>query len=385
MSESRSGDTGQQPHRAAGRAQREAAGYGRRALMLGAAGAGAGIAAGLVGGGQAQAADGNPVLLGESNSATRATVVSSRHSDGLQGTTSADLQSGVSGSDSSSGGGFGVSASSKHGFGVSAVAPGGTGVYGGTGPAASPFGVGGSYGLYGEDTTKGGGHGVAGVSTNGTGVRGTTQANGQSGLSGDDTSTGGGHGVAGASTNGTGVRGTTQANGQSGIAGIDTSAGGGHGSYGRSSNGTGAYGSTAGDGQAGVRGVDASTGGGYGVQGSSTAGTGVWAQSSSGTALAVAGVAAFDRSGIATVPGAADSPQELGHRLAGHAHLGQPHPGHAADLPARRRCRRGRARPCGQILRDLPQPGSDQPGGGWLVHHRLGARPRQVAHGAAAG
>ena len=275
MSESRSDNPGQQPRRATERAQREAAGYGRRALMLGAAGAGAGIAAGLVGSGQAQAANGNPVLLGESNSATRATAVSSRSSDGLQGTTSADLQSGVVGSDSSSGGGFGVSASSKHGFGVAATAPEGTGVYGGTGPAASPFGVSGSYGLYGEDT-----------------------------------STGGGHGVAGASTNGTGVRGTTQANGQSGIAGIDTSAGGGHGSYGRSSNGTGAYGSTAGDGQAGVRGVDTSTGGGYGVQGTSTAGTGVWAQSGFGTALAVAGVATFDRSGIATVPGAANSPQD---------------------------------------------------------------------------
>ena len=74
--------------------------YGRRALMLGAAGAGAGITAALVAGPEAaQAADGNPVLIGESNSARATTSVNTVIGTGLQGSTTQGGQSGVAGID----------------------------------------------------------------------------------------------------------------------------------------------------------------------------------------------------------------------------------------------------------------------------------------------
>jgi hypothetical protein len=330
---SSAGDAGQP-------ARRTAARYGRRAVVLGAAAAGAGLTVDLVSGApQAQASNGNPVLLGDSNSATHATVVTSKSSDALQGSTSADLQSGVIGEDSSSGGGYGVKSSSANGFAVAGNSRNGVGVYGGTGATSVAFGISASCGLYGQDTSKGGGFGGYGTSANGTGVQGVTTAKGQSGASGIDNSTGGGHGTYGRSTNGTGaygistngagVQGTTQANGESGVSGIDNSTAGGHGTYGRSANGTGAYGRTSANGKAGVAGVDASADGGYGVQGSSTAGTGVQgssaagtgvqgssaagtgvlASSSTGTALDVVGIASFDRSGSTVVPGSVGAPQ----------------------------------------------------------------------------
>src|SRR5215469_7636624 len=73
--------------------------YGRRALMLGAAATGAGVAASLVGGGLADAAPGGsaPVLLGKSNTTGGTTSVASRSGTGLAGHAAASNQAGVSG------------------------------------------------------------------------------------------------------------------------------------------------------------------------------------------------------------------------------------------------------------------------------------------------
>ena len=104
----------------------EATRYGRQALMLGAAAAGAGIALGLVGGAKpADASNGGSVLLGRTNTASDSTIINTRAIDGLQVSTTGDS----------------------------------------------------------------GSHGVLGTSTSGTGVEGQTTGDGQSGVSGIDTST----------------------------------------------------------------------------------------------------------------------------------------------------------------------------------------------------
>src|SRR5580658_331566 len=60
--------------------------YGRRALMFGAAAAGAGVAASVVGGGVAQAApDASAVQLGKANSTGPTTSISSSAGTGLEG------------------------------------------------------------------------------------------------------------------------------------------------------------------------------------------------------------------------------------------------------------------------------------------------------------
>ena len=65
--------------------------YGRRALMLGAGAAGAGLAATLAGSGDpAAAANSNPVELGDSNSASASTVITTTGGNGLNGITTSD-------------------------------------------------------------------------------------------------------------------------------------------------------------------------------------------------------------------------------------------------------------------------------------------------------
>jgi hypothetical protein len=251
--------------------------YGRRALMLGAATAGAGAAASLVATAEpAVAADGSAVLLGKSNKASATTKISTKTGDGLEGSTSAAGSSGVYGNDTSGGGGYGA-------YGESAN---GTGVYGTiTGDTSGHFAVEGTD----QSTGDGGGAGVGGSSTNGTGVYGTStngtgvygsiigDTSGKNAIEGVDASTGegGGAGVTGSSTNGTGVIGTsTNGVGVTGIhstgsgsavAGIDDSGNSGsHGVYGSSSDGSGVYGtSTDGSGVYGIstngRGVNGST------------------------------------------------------------------------------------------------------------------------------
>src|SRR6516165_12351751 len=93
----------------------------RRALFAGAAGAGVGaIAATVLPGAQsASAATGGNCLLGESNTASSTTSISTSSGTGLAGTTSDSAGSGVSGLDTSSGGGIGVGGGSANGIGVS--------------------------------------------------------------------------------------------------------------------------------------------------------------------------------------------------------------------------------------------------------------------------
>jgi hypothetical protein len=68
---------------------------GRRALVLGAAAGGAGALASVAGAKSASATNGNPVLLGEANSAIATTSVGTTAGNGIEGTTSASGQGGV--------------------------------------------------------------------------------------------------------------------------------------------------------------------------------------------------------------------------------------------------------------------------------------------------
>jgi hypothetical protein len=222
--------------------------YGRRAVMLGAAAAGAGAAVSLAGGAApAEAAQAVPVLLGRANKATAPTWVTNSKGDGLGGRTSASGHSGVTGTDTSPGGGHGVTGTSARGFGVSG--------------------------------TSGSDYGVVGTSTSGTGMYGLTSGNNQDGVTGTDISPGGGHGVAGLSDLGTGVYGLTYGRRATAVYGVHAGSDSGYGVVGLSDHGTGVYGQTAGNGYlvGGVVGGDISPGGGYGVLGLSNHGVGVWA------------------------------------------------------------------------------------------------------------
>jgi hypothetical protein len=319
--------------------------YGRRALMLGAAGAGAGIAVGLVAGAApAGAANGNPVELGETNSATTETVINTTSEDGLQANTAGDS------------GSHGVKGTATNGTGVYGSSSGGTGVEG----QASTNG---QSGVAGIDTSPGGGHGTYGNSTNGIGAYGEGHPVGVYGAGNVGVYGTGNYGVVGSSPDqaessafpflegDVGMFGITGTGGpnistiSAGVEGfdvnIDTPACGvfgnsllaigvqGHGPvagvigmtanfedldtlnlphsygvygvdnnfetnqatgptyaiYGASDEGTGAYGTTAADGQSGMQGGDTSKTGGIGVQGSSTAGIGVSGSSSTGVAV----------------------------------------------------------------------------------------------------
>jgi hypothetical protein len=209
--------------------------FGRRAIVLGAAAAGAGITAGLVTSAQpAEAANGRPVLLGEVNSATETTSISTTAGSGLVATTFENNESGVYGIDQSSGGG---------GTGVKGFSHAGTGVFGLTRAD-------GLQGVFGQDNSSGGGVGVLGVSSAGTGVLGGTTADAHSGVSGQDTSSGGGTGVEGSSLAGTGVHGSTTADAHSGVLGQDNSSGGGAGVKGKTRVGLGVEGVATGNGTA---------------------------------------------------------------------------------------------------------------------------------------
>jgi hypothetical protein len=144
---------------------------GRRALMLGAAAAGAGAAASLAGGGLAEAAPdaGGAVQLGKSNSAKGTTQVITKAGDGLKGQTSATNHSGIVGFDTSSGtGGHGVYGNSVHGDGVLGISAHKTGVVG----QGSTVGQSGVAGI--DVTSATGGHGVFGQSQHGDGVFATS-------------------------------------------------------------------------------------------------------------------------------------------------------------------------------------------------------------------
>lgn len=224
--------------------------YGRRALMLGAGAAGAGLAATLAGSADpAAAADDNPVELGESNTASASTVITTSGGNGLNGvTTSNEIYAcGLLGQSTSGIGVYGTQSSTSGLLGVDAN-PESAAVLGDSGTSV----------------------GVLGLSSAAMGVQGGTSAKNQAGVFGEDLSSDGGFGVVAASINGTGVYGyiTGDTTGKSALSGFDGSNG---------------------------------KGGGYGVYGFSQNGTGVYA--SGPVALAVDGVATFSRSGIATVAG----------------------------------------------------------------------------------
>jgi hypothetical protein len=144
---------------------------GRRAVMLGAAAAGAGVAASLAGGGLAEAAPdaGGAVQLGKSNSAKATTQVITKAGDGLKGQTSATNHSGVVGFDTSTGtGGHGVYGNSVHGDGVLGISAHKTGVVG-QGSTVNQSGVAGV-----DVTPTTGGHGVFGQSQHGDAVFATS-------------------------------------------------------------------------------------------------------------------------------------------------------------------------------------------------------------------
>jgi hypothetical protein len=135
--------------------------YGRRAVLAGAAAAGAGAMASLAAGtGVAQAAS-NPVELGETNSTSGTTEVISSSATGLQGQTSTQGASGVAGLDTA-----GISGS----HGVYGRSLNGTGVYGKLGTGAVPPAVSESAGVAGYDATGDVNIGVYGYSGTGYGV-----------------------------------------------------------------------------------------------------------------------------------------------------------------------------------------------------------------------
>ena len=221
--------------------------YGRRALMLGAGAAGAGLAATLAGSADpAAAADDNPVELGESNTASASTVITTSGGNGLNGVTTSN---------------------EIYACGLLGQSAAGIGVYGTQSSTSGLLGVDAnpeSAAVLGDSGT---GVGVLGLSSAAMGVYGVTSAKNQGGVFAEDLSSAGGFGVIAASTNGFGV--SANING-------DTT------------------------GKSALIGVDQSTGG-YGVYGLSQNGTGVYA--SGPVALAVDGVVTFSRSGIATVVG----------------------------------------------------------------------------------
>jgi len=231
-------------------------GYGRRAVMLGAAAAGAGAAAALAGGAGVAQAGGSPVELGQSNTASNTTAVNTSKGNGLSGHTTANGGSGLTGADASPAGGFGVFGTSANGKGVFGTSSAQAGVYGQTSSA-------GHAGVHGTDTSGfPGGYGVYGTSENGYGVYGIGPLPGSS--------AGGVWGQFGS-----GIIGVLPGFLESGVVGADLSVG-----------------------NTGVSGVSEH---GTGVYGGSNTGTGMYAVSNSGTALAVSGPVQFSSAGVSTV------------------------------------------------------------------------------------
>src|ERR1700691_4498897 len=96
MSDQSSGDP-EAPASQGGETTKPARLYGRRALVLGAAAAGAGAAVGLLGGADPAGAATEYVVLGGSNSTSGTTSVTASDGDGLQGITTQAGQNGVEG------------------------------------------------------------------------------------------------------------------------------------------------------------------------------------------------------------------------------------------------------------------------------------------------
>jgi hypothetical protein len=146
--------------------------FGRRALMLGAAATGAGVAASIAGGAAAEAAPdaSGAVLLGKDNSAKATTQVITRGGDGVKGQTFASGHSGVVGFDTSTAStGHGVYGHSIHGIGILGISEHSSGIVGQNTTV-------GKSGVAGIDMTPGaGGHGLFGQSSKGDAIFGTSE------------------------------------------------------------------------------------------------------------------------------------------------------------------------------------------------------------------
>jgi len=190
----------------------------RRGLIAGVAAAGAGAAAAVVGGAApAGATEGDPLVVGEANTATGETSLTT--SSGIAfltytSTTGAAALQGVDNSD----GGYGVYATSLAGNAVYGQMHATSGISGAANQAA---------GIVGDSDL---GPGVVGASSGDHGVYGLTNLETYAGVYGSDQSAGGGYGLVGQSQTGIGVLGTTSASGE-GIAGIIGSAENGYGVY----------------------------------------------------------------------------------------------------------------------------------------------------------
>jgi hypothetical protein len=138
--------------------------YGRRALILGTAAAGAGLAADLVAGGAAEAAPDSspPVLLGKINITSGSTTVGSKHANGLEGHTHTKGKAGVAGIDfSTTTGASGVYGQTYHGFGVFGIGIGGGNGVGGHSNTSGHSAV------FGVDSAPSGGTAIRGQSVHG--------------------------------------------------------------------------------------------------------------------------------------------------------------------------------------------------------------------------
>jgi len=168
----------------------------RRGLIAGVAAAGAGAAAAVVGGAApAGATEGDPLVVGEANTATGETSLTT--SSGIAfltytSTTGAAALQGVDNSD----GGYGVYATSLAGNAVYGQMHATSGISGAANQVA---------GIVGDSDL---GPGVVGASSETDGVAGYTSSTGYSGVSGSDTGAIGGYGVSGTSDYGYGLHGS---------------------------------------------------------------------------------------------------------------------------------------------------------------------------------
>src|SRR5215472_14616978 len=300
----------------------------RRQLLAGGTGALAAVltAEALARPAPAHAADGDPVILGASNSATSETIISNSAADVTALRVAA------------AGFGRGVFADTFTGIGVLGVSSTCEGVHGttvlsGNGVSGLSGGTGNGNGVYGQsgDTPSSlvTGNGVRGFtdSGSGAGVLGENAASGGSGVAG----TGGPNGVGvhgtgggaatgvvgtGGSNGGSGVTGTGGGSGGEGVVGLGAGTGPGLLGTGGASNGTGVQGFGGSANGAGVEGFG--SGSGNGVHGTATAsgGVGVLAENTAGgAALQANGPAVFSRSGVLTVAAGKSSATQTGVAL----------------------------------------------------------------------
>ncbi len=207
----------------------------RRGIMIGAAAAGAGLAAGLVGGSEPAGAATPSVKLGVVNKEKTTTTIKNSagealaastgstaggvaalsgevtstspgsSSTGVQGTNNGTGALGIGVTGTQNGSGWGVYGSTPSGIGVYGNSSGGTGVQGGSGSGTGVYGS--SSDGIGVDGFSGDNTGVQGTSNSGYGVYGSSPTN---------------YGVAGVTTSGNGVYGQVGTAPQAGVVGRQT-------------------------------------------------------------------------------------------------------------------------------------------------------------------